>query len=99
MNTNYVEKKLPFPLVKVWNENENRFCQEYEIPNEKKKDVLVKLYPFVGCPDLNAELFDIHAGKKFIAIEYKVIRENELNYLVSPYFYESGGTVIDWVLL
>lgn len=32
-----------------------------------------------------------------MAPEFKVVREGGRNYLVSPYYYESGGTMIDWM--
>jgi hypothetical protein len=59
--------------------------------------VLQKLYLFQDCPKLNAIRCDLHAGKKFRVVDFKVVREGGMNLLVSPYYYESGGTVIDWV--
>ena len=41
-------------------------------------------------------MYDIHADKKFMVKEFRVTWEHGMNYLVSPYYPESGGTVIDW---
>ena len=41
-------------------------------------------------------MYDIHANKTFIVKEFRVTWEHGMNYLVSPYYPESGGTVIDW---
>jgi hypothetical protein len=67
------------------------------IPPEKKAEVLRALYPFIPTPSLDDEMFDIHADKKFVVKDFLVTREGEMNMLVSPYYYESGGTVIDWI--
>jgi hypothetical protein len=40
---------------------------------------------------------DLHAGKKFLIKDFRVTWEHGMNYLVSPYYPESGGTVIDWM--
>lgn len=41
-------------------------------------------------------MYDIHEGKKFVVKDFMVTREGEANFLVSPYYFESGGSVIDW---
>ncbi|MGB9005245.1 MAG: hypothetical protein WCB96_05940 [Candidatus Aminicenantales bacterium] len=40
---------------------------------------------------------DIHAEKTFRVREFMVTREGRMNVLASPYYLESGGTVIDWI--
>jgi hypothetical protein len=40
---------------------------------------------------------DLHSGKKFLVKDFRVTWEYGMNYLVSPYYPESGGSVIDWV--
>jgi len=40
---------------------------------------------------------DIHAEKTFRVGEFIVTREGGMNVLASPYYLESGGTVIDWI--
>ena len=42
------------------------------------------------------EMTDIHEDKKFRVKEFCVTREGKTNNLVSPYYFKSGGTVIDW---
>jgi hypothetical protein len=71
--------------------------EEYIIPLNAKKRVLELLYPFEGIPALDQRLFDLHEGKEFLVADFKVVWENESNFLVSPYYYKSGGTVIDWM--
>ncbi len=41
--------------------------------------------------------FDLHARQRFIVREFKVVREQGMNLLVSPYYYQAGGSVIDWL--
>lgn len=42
---------------------------------------------------------DIHAEKNFRVREFMVTREGRMNVLASPFYLESGGTVIDWWLI
>jgi hypothetical protein len=58
--------------------------------------VLKKLYPFIPIPSLDDEMTDIHEDKRFKVKEFCVTREGKSNMLVSPYYFISGGTVIDW---
>jgi hypothetical protein len=92
---NFDQRRLPFPTRIVY--LSGRPIEEYIIPEHKKADILRALYPFVPRPSLDDVMFDIHAEKKFIVREFMVTREDEMNMLVSPYYYESGGTVIDWI--
>ena len=87
--------KLPFPTrpLKVGDD----FVEEYIIPHDKKQEVLEQLYLFDPVPSLDEELFDLHEGKTFIVRDYRVTWEGGQNWLVSPYYPSSGGTVIDWV--
>ena len=89
------ESKLPFPTkpLKLGNE----VVEEYVIPDDKKQEVLEQLYIFDGVPSLDDELFDLHEGKTFIVRDYRVTWEGGKNWLVSPYYPSSGGTVIDWM--
>lgn len=89
---------LPFPLQsRITDDRGCPLSEEYDIPLNAKKKVLQAMYLFEDCPKLNDILCDLHAGKKFTVADFKVVRESGKNYLVSPYYYESGGTVIDWV--
>jgi hypothetical protein len=42
-------------------------------------------------------MIDIHADKKFRVKDFMVTREGGMNMLVSPYYFESGGSVIDCI--
>ncbi|NLL82819.1 MAG: hypothetical protein GX230_01085 [Lentisphaerae bacterium] len=91
------EKKLPFPTrpLKVV----GGVVEEYIIPDDKKAEVLELLYISTPVPDLDEEWMDIHEGKKFRIGDFRVVRENGHNWLVSPYYPLSGGSVIDWMPL
>ena len=73
------------------------YVAEYLIPADKKGEVLRKLYPFLPIPSLSDIMLDIHEEKLFKVGEFRVLRGNDMDWLVSPYFPSSGGTVIDWV--
>lgn len=90
---------LPYPLQDVRVNGKGRVVvQRYAIPAADKEKVLKMLWPFAGKPpSLNSEKFDLHAEKKFKVADFGVCREDEANLLVSPYYEESGGTVIDWM--
>ena len=90
------EDPLPYPLrdVEVGNGTIER---EYEIPDSKRKEVLNGLYPFVPCPKMDDVMYDLHCRKPFKVREYRVIRWDGRNYLVTPYYPTSGGMVVDWI--
>lgn len=92
---NTPDEKLPFPTKPL--EVFGRVVEEYIIPDDKKAEVLEKLYIFTPVPDLDEELIDIHEDRTFIVREFRVIWKDDRNWLVSPYYHLSGGTVIDWV--
>lgn len=87
--------KLPFPTrpLKV----QGGTVEEYIIPDEKRAEVLEQLYIFHPVPSLDAVCYDMHEGKKFRVGDYRVTWENGRNFLVSPYYPSSGGSVIDWM--
>ncbi|UCC40390.1 MAG: hypothetical protein JSV96_02770 [Candidatus Aminicenantes bacterium] len=87
--------RLPFPTRTVPAVGE--MIEVYVIPDVKKAEVLEELYPFIPVPSLNEEMYDVHADKNFKVKEFCVTREAGMNFLVSPYYFESGGTVIDWM--
>ena len=89
------ESRLPFPTKPIL--INGCVVEEYLIPRNEKKSVLEALYPFIPVPSLNAIRTDIHSGKKFRVHEFRVTYEGGMNCLVSPYYEEGGGTVIDWV--
>ena len=92
---NFYDARLPYPTRTVQIQSET--IEVYVIPEEKKAEVLEKLYPFIPVPALDEEMLDIHAEKKFKVKDFCVTREGRMNLLVSPYYFESGGTVIDWI--
>lgn len=89
------EAKLPYPTrpLKV----QGATVEEYVIPDDKKAEVLEELYIFEPVPSLDEERFDLHEGKKFRLGDFRVTREDGYNFLVSPYYPSSGGSVIDWM--
>lgn len=88
------EGKLPYPTRPL--EVQGGTVEEYIIPEEKKAEVLEQLYLFRPIPDLNDEFLDLHEDKNFRVGDFRVTWENGRNYLVSPYYPSSGGSVIDW---
>ncbi len=89
------DPRLPFPTrpLKV----HGGTVEEYVIPDEKKAEVLKELYLSTPVPSLDEEKFDLHEGKLFTVREFRVTREHGMNFLVSPYYPNSGGSVIDWM--
>jgi hypothetical protein len=71
--------------------------EEYIIPDGDKEWVLEALYPFDPIPALTDEMYDLHQEETFQVREFRVLRGEDMDWLVSPYYFESGGTVIDWV--
>ena len=61
------------------------------------KSEMEYIYPFQECPGLDDELFDLHMNKRFRVRDYRVIRHDGRNLLVSPYYPQKGGMVVDWV--
>ena len=93
---NPIEERLPYPTRPMYFPN-GISVEEFIIPDEDKEIVLKQLYPFSPIPKLTDEVEDLHAGKKFLIKDFRVTWEHGMNYLVSPYYPESGGTVIDWM--
>ncbi len=89
------KERLPFPTRTV--HAVGGTVEVYVIPDEKKAEVLEELYPFIPVPSLDEEMYDVHAEKKFKVKDFCVTKEAGMNFLVSPYYFESGGTVIDWL--
>lgn len=93
---NPIEERLPYPTRPMYFPN-GISVEEFIIPDEDKEIVLKQLYPFSPIPKLTDEVEDLHSGKKFLIKDFRVTWEHGMNYLVSPYYPESGGTVIDWM--
>ena len=91
-----IEERLPYP-TRLMYFSDGTNVEEFIIPDEDKEIVLEQLYPFSPIPKLTDEVEDLHINKKFIVKDFRVTWEHGMNYLVSPYYPEGGGTVIDWV--
>jgi hypothetical protein len=88
-------ERLPFPTKPLVIDGVE--LEEYVIPEDRKAEVLRQLYLFRPIPSLEDEFFDLHSGRRFKVKQFRVTRENGFNWLVSPYYEDGGGTVIDWV--
>ena len=90
------DSRLPFPTrpLKV----QGGTVEEYIIPDDQKEEVLRHLYIFDDpIPSLDEQLYDLHEGKLFTVRDFMVVWDNGHNFLVSPYYPSSGGSVIDWM--
>jgi len=95
MDEQPIEERLPYTTQPMYFAN-GASVEEFIIPDEDREIVLEQLYPFSPVPKLTDEMYDIHAEKTFIVKDFRVTWEHGMNFLVSPYYPESGGTVIDW---
>jgi hypothetical protein len=91
-----MEEKLPYVTRPLKLANGD-VVVEYYIPDEDKEIVLEPLSPFTPVPILNQRMVDIHDDKSFFVRDFRVTWEHGMNWLVSPYYPECGGTVIDWM--
>jgi len=87
--------RLPYPTRRVPAGPET--IEEYVIPDEEKARVLDDLYPFDPVPALAETMYDLHEEKRFRVGDFRVIRGAAMDMLVSPYYFTSRGTVIDWM--
>ena len=71
----------------------------YDIPSDRKDELLDELYPFAPAPSMDDTLFDLHEGRSFKVSDFMVVREDNSNFAVSPYYLHSGGTILDWIPL
>lgn len=89
------EPRLPFPTKTIDFHGEQ--IEEYLIPDFKKAELLEEMYLFDPVPSLDEIRFDLHSGRLFKVRNFRVTRERGRNWLVSPYYEDGGGTVIDWM--
>ena len=94
-NESPLDEKLPYQTRPMYFPN-GASVEEFIIPDEDRELVLEQIYPFSPIPKLTDIMYDIHADKTFMVKDFRVTWEHGMNYLVSPYYPESGGTVIDW---
>ena len=71
----------------------------YDIPDDRKAELLDELYPFAPSPSMDDTLFDLHECRNFQVRDFLVVREDNSNFAVSPYYLHSGGTILDWIPL
>ena len=71
--------------------------EEYKIPELDKTKVLKELYLFDNVPAMNEVMLDIHSHSTFAVSEFKAIRQDGGNFLVTPHYAEYGGTLLDWM--
>lgn len=90
-----LEERLPYATRPLVFPN-GHTVEEFIIPDEDRELVLAQLYPFSPIPRLTDQMIDIHVDKIFTVKDFRVTWEYGMNYLVSPYYPEGGGTVIDW---
>ena len=90
------ETPLPYPTEKLLDACGASY-ESYQIPMQDKANILREYYPFTPVPKMDEVLLDIHENKTFTVKDFLIIRENGRNYLVSPYYPKSYGTVLDWV--
>ena len=93
----YREDPLPFPRQPLRLKALNRTVEEFVIPESRREEVLKALYPFLPIPALDDIMFDLHEGRHFRVRLFRVVREANINMLVSPFYDRSGGSVIDWM--
>jgi hypothetical protein len=91
-----MEERLPFPTTPVVGSNGQPY-EVYDIPDDQKEKVLRDLTPFATVECMDKRMIDIHCDKEFVMSEFLVIWERGKNWLVSPYYGTSGGTIIDWI--
>lgn len=84
--------KLDFPTHQL--QIGEDFCEEYEIPKECMQNVLSEVNPLDHEEHFKADdnIYNIVNHKTFRAIEFRVIRFNNFNYLVTPWFEIDGTT-------
>jgi len=90
------EERLPYATRPMYFPDGSS-VEEFIIPDEDRELVLAQLYPFTPIPKLTDQMIDMHTDKVFIVKDFRVTWEHGMNYLVSPYYPEGGGTVIDWI--
>lgn len=90
------QERLDYPTetMKMGNGCE---VEKYIIPEEDRQKVLDALYPFNDTPSLDDKRLDIHTSRIFKVRDFIVTREGNGNFLVTPFYAEAGGTVLDWV--
>ena len=90
------QPELPYP-THILQMSDGTFTREYEIPDGLREAVFQELYLFDHVPPMDAIMLDIHEDKTFKVRDFRLIREGRGNFIVSPYYALSGGTLLDWI--
>ncbi len=90
------QPRLCYPTVRL-SMLSGSVVEKYIISADDKEKVLKDLYPFDNIPAMDSRMVDIHTDKVFTVKDFMVVREGDGNFLVSPYYAEAGGTVLDWM--
>ena len=83
--------ELKYPTTKVAG------LEVYVIPPEEKYNVLKAAYWGEPVPRATDILEDIHTGREFMVKDLLVVKNGNLVELETPFFWEGGGSIIDWV--
>jgi hypothetical protein len=94
--TRIEERKLRYPTRRI-KLHTGEVVEEYVIPKADREKILRAFYPFSPKLRLDDIVYDLHEGKRFRVRRFRIVREDDQNWLVSPYYPRSGGTVIDWM--
>lgn len=86
---------LPFPLKEVATSDGGTTCI-YDIPTDQKMAVIEQLYFLEPVPKEDAILLDLHSERRLMLKDAIVVREDGVNFIASPYYPESGGTLLDF---
>lgn len=72
--------------------------EQYIVPTEKKEAIIRELWLFSDADklDMDGMYLDLHTGKTFKLREAIITRENGRNFVMSPYYSEGGGTLLDF---
>ena len=94
------QEPLKYPMVWKQFQNHNYRFRQYVIPPEEKAAVIRKLWMFDGAErlDMDATYLDIHCNKTFKLRDAIITREDDCNFIMSPYYAEAGGTLLDMTL-
>jgi hypothetical protein len=91
------DPRLPYPTLSRVGPGGR--CQviseEYVIPPGDKDQVVQRLWLYAEPITMTTLMIDIECDRQFRAEDFKIVREGGQNHLVSPYYYESGATIID----
>ncbi len=90
------QPRLCYPTIRL-NMANGSIVEKYIISDTDKEKVFKELYPFDNIPAMNSRMVDIHSDKIFTVKDFMIVREGDGNFLVSPYYAEAGGTVLDWM--